>query len=58
MQGEDREVELDNASGGGALTGSLGALAEHLGRLVAAESSTALATLLVVLVGAERTIKR
>jgi hypothetical protein len=36
------------------LAGSLGTLAEHLGRLVAADSSTPLATLLVVLVGAEK----
>ena len=46
-------LELADASGGGALAGSLGTLAEHLGRLVAADSSTPLATLLVVLVGAE-----
>jgi len=36
------------------LWGSLGALAQNLGRLVAANSSTPLATLLVVLVGAEK----
>jgi len=49
-----RRLELADASGGGALAGSLGALAQHLGRLVAANSSTPLATLLVVLVGAEK----
>jgi len=51
-------VEHANASGRGALTGSLSTLVEYLGRLVAADSSTPLATLLVVLVGAERTIKK
>ena len=52
--GEYRHLELADASSGGALAGSLGALAEHLGRLVATDSSTPLATLLVVLVGAEK----
>jgi hypothetical protein len=51
---EYRRLELADASGGGALASSLGTLAEHLGRLVATDSSTPLATLLVVLVGAEK----
>lgn len=44
--------ELAKRRGRGALAGSLRAFAQHLGRLVAAETTAPLAALLVVLVRA------
>lgn len=48
-----RLLELAKGSSGDGLASGLSTLTEHLGRLVATESSTPGTTLLVVLVGAE-----
>lgn len=47
-----KDSELLCGSDGEGLASSLGSLAEHLGRLVATDTSTPLTTLLVVLVRA------
>lgn len=52
----DTRLELAKRRRGGALASGLGALPEHLRRLVAAESTAPLAALLVVLIGAEVTM--
>ena len=49
----DQHLELGGVGSREGLASSLGTLAHHLGRLVATDTSTPLATVLLVLVGAE-----